>query len=126
MKISRIAVPLILTCLLIPSMPSWTAAGRALQGPVDPFFLSPTHYSCQGVNELVPSVSLALACDLYFPGCIICLLTSPVSRPALLRRPRQPLASWRVPAGVLPPQPCWAPPASEHRACHSGGTDTSY
>lgn len=62
----------------------WTAAGGVLQGLVDSFFPNPTHYSCQAVNELVPCVSLALACDLYFPGCFIYLLTSTVSRPALL------------------------------------------
>lgn len=84
MKISRIAMPLILVCFLIPCVLLWTAAVRVLQGPVDSFFPNPTHYSCEAVNELVPHVSLALACDLYFPGCFICLLTSTVSHPALL------------------------------------------
>lgn len=53
-------------------------------GPVDSFFPNLTHYSCWAVNELVPHVSLALACDLYFPGCFICLFMSTMSLPALL------------------------------------------
>lgn len=84
MKISRIAMPSVLVCLLIPSMLLWAAAVRVLRGPVDSFFLNLTHYSCRAVNELAPHVSLALACDLYFPGCFICLFMSTMSLPALL------------------------------------------
>lgn len=119
----------------------WTAAVRVLQGPVDSYFPNPTHYSCQAVNELVPHVSLTLACDLYFPGCFICLLASTVSpsrgSPALLlwlpvRSPGAAAApgqlegpSWCAATTALLGC-CSALPAPEHRACHSGGTDTSY
>jgi len=84
MKIARVAVPLVLLCLLISSMLLWTAAVQALQGLTDAFLSNPTHYSCQAINQLVPHVSLALSCDLYFQGCFISLFTSPLTPPVLL------------------------------------------
>lgn len=133
MKISRVAVPLILICLLIPSMLLQTAAVRVLQGPIDSFFLNLTHYSCQAVNELVPHVSLALAYDLYFPGCFISFILTRISasRPArLLWLPVCSPGAATAPGQLEGPSCCsattgllgWcsAPPAPELRACHSG------
>lgn len=139
MKIARVAVLLILLCLLIPCTLLWTAAGQVLQGPVDASFSNPTHHSCQVINELVPHVSLALAYDLYFQGRFISLLTSALPLPVLLpclpvhTQPlglQQPPASWRVPAGALPrcspSEHHSRRRAGVHKACHSGRIDTSY
>lgn len=111
---------LLLLCLFISSVLLWTAAAQVLQGPVDAFFSNPTHYSCQEINELVPHVSLALACDLYFQGCFTSALTPPVP---LLCLPghgpwgcSSPPASWRVPAGALPRCSC----SEHHSRCWAG------
>lgn len=100
-KIARAAVLLIFLCLLISSRLFWTAAVQVLHGPIDAFFFNPTHYSCQVINELVPHVSLALACDLYFQGCFISLLTSALTPPVLL-----------LCLPVHSPWGCSSPPAS--------------
>lgn len=121
MKIVRVAVPLIILCLLVSSMPLWTAGMWVLQGPIDMLFLKPTHYSCQVINELVPHVSLVLASDLYFEGCFISLLTSTLTCLVLLPclwacSPGAAAAPWPAGGSQLVCCSC-----AEHHSCCGAG-----